>query len=248
MTERSSLWTMRILALAIAVALWFFLSWEKRENQSERVIQAPVTYNTADQMTVLDPVQQVDVRVRGDARRVRTLNPFLVNVLVEIKGTEPGSVEVTLSPEQVFVPEGVRVVSVNPNTIEVSLDRVVNKRLPVEIDLVGEPAAGASVGSPVAIPPAVELQGPESRIGQVEVVNTRPVSLNGHAQTFEETVSVIPPDPLANVDPGVVRVRVPMEPPQLSSDALQQTSPGGKGAAAEGNSGGAPRSNRRPPR
>jgi len=245
-SERGSLWALRILALAIAVALWFFLSWEKRENQSERVIPASVTYNTADQMTVLDPVQQVDVRVRGDARRVRTLNPFLVNVLVEIKQTEPGSVEVTLSPDQVFVPEGVRVVSVNPNTIQVSLDAVVTKRLPVEVDLVGEPAAGASVGSPVAIPPAIELQGPKSRIEEVDVVKTRPVSLNGHAQTFEETVSVIPPDPLANVDPGVVRVRVPMEPPQLSTEALQQPSPGAKTGKSGGGSGGGRKPGGRP--
>jgi hypothetical protein len=46
------------------------------------------------------------------------------------------------------------------------------------------------------------------------------VSLNGHAQTFDEMASVLPPDPLANVDPGLVRVRVPMEPPQLSTEAL----------------------------
>jgi len=226
-TERGSLWSIRILALAIAVALWFFLSWEKREDQSERVIQASVTYNTDPQMTVLDPVQQVDVRVAGDARRVRTLNPLLVNVLVEIRQTEPGALEAALSPEQVFVPEGIRVVSLDPNTLQVTLDRVMTKQVPIEVDLVGEPAAGATVGSPVAIPPAVTLRGPQSRIATVELVKTRPVSLNGHAQTFEEAVSVLPPDPLANLDPGVVRVRVPMEPPQLSNEALQGESANG---------------------
>ena len=247
MNERAWRWAMRVLALAIAVALWFFLSWEKRENQSERVIQASVTYNTAEEMTVLDPVQQVDVRVRGDARRVRTLNPFLVNVLMEIKAREPGPVEVTLSPEQVFVPEGVRVVSVNPNTLQVTVDRVMTSRLAVQVDLVGEPSAGASVGSPVALPPAVEVRGPESRIRGVKVAKTRPVSLDGHAQTFEETVSVIPPDPLANVDPSVVQVRVPMEPPALSEEALQGTNGAGEpgdgagDAAPKRREGGSPR-------
>lgn len=229
MTERTGLWAMRILALAIALALWFFLSWEKRENQSERVIQASVTYNTPDQMTVLDPVQQIDVRVKGDARRVRTLNPFLVNVLVEIKQQAPGPVDVALSPDSVFVPEGVRVVSIDPNTIQVTLDRMMAMRLPVEVDLVGEPAAGASVGTPVAIPPSVSLEGPQSRIEGLSVVRTRPISLNGHAQTFEETVAIILPDPLAGVDPAAVRVRVPMEPPQLSKGALQGNGGGGGG-------------------
>lgn len=220
MTERASLWWMRVLALAIALALWFFLSWSTRERQSERVVEASVTYDTANDMTVMDPVRQIDVRVRGGSRRVRTLNPFLVNVLVELPQTGPGPVDVALVPEQVYVPEGVEVVSLDPNTLHLTLDRVIEKRLPVQVDLVGEPAAGATVGEPVAIPPAVSVRGPQSRIENVTLVRTRPVSLNGHAQTFDEMASVLPPDPLASVDPGLVRVRVPMEPPQLSTEAL----------------------------
>ncbi len=220
MTERASLWWMRLLALAIAVSLWFFLSWEKRERQSERVVQASVTYDTAKDMMVLDPVQQIDVRVRGGSRRVRTLNPFLVNVLVELPQKDPGPVDKPLSSDQVYVPEGVEVVSLDPNVLHLHLDREVVKRLPVEVDLAGEPGAGAAVGEPVAIPPAVSVKGPESRLEHLGIIRTRPVSLNGHAQTFDEMASLIPPDPLASVDPGLVRVRVPIEPPQLSKDAL----------------------------
>lgn len=220
MSERMSLWWLRVLALAIAAALWFFLSWDKRERQSERVVEASVTYDTANEMIVLDPVRQIDVRVRGGSRRVRTLNPFLVNVLVELPQTEPGAVDVPLVPEQVYVPEGVEVVSLDPNTLHLTLDREISKSLPVIVDLIGEPAAGATVGEPVVTPPSVSVRGPGSRIEAISVLRTRPVTLNGHAQTFEEMASVLPPDPLASIDPGLVRVRVPMQPPQLSSEAL----------------------------
>lgn len=220
MNERAGLWWIRVLSLAIAVALWFFLSWDKRERQSERVVEASVTYDTAADMVVMNPVRQIDVRVRGGSRRVRTLNPFLVNVLVELPQTEPGQVPVPLAPEQVFVPEGVEVVSLDPNALDLTLDREVTKRLPVLVDLVGEPAAGATVGEPVIAPLQVAVRGPQSRIGAVSVLKTRPINLNGHAQTFEEMASVLPPDPLASVDPGLVRVRIPMQPPQLSNEAL----------------------------
>jgi YbbR domain-containing protein len=220
MIERGGLWWIRVLSLAIAVALWFFLSWDKRERQSERVVEASVTYDTAADMVVMNPVRQIDVRVRGGSRRVRTLNPFLVNVLVELPQTEPGSVPVPLVPEQVFVPEGVEVVSLDPSALDLTLDREITKRLPVLVDLVGEPAAGATVGEPVLSPVEVAVSGPQSRIGAVSVLKTRPINLNGHAQTFEEMASVLPPDPLASVDPGLVRVRIPMQPPQLSNEAL----------------------------
>ncbi len=220
MSEPVRLWGMRGLALAVAMALWFTLSWDKRERQSERVVEASVTYDTEEAMTVLDPARQVDVRVRGGTQRVRTLNPTVVNVLVELPQTHPGPVDVALAPENVYVPEDFEVVSLDPNTLHLTLDRLVTKRLPVEVDLAGEPTAGATVGTPVAIPPAVTVRGPETRIEGLRLVKTRPVSLSGRALTFEEMVSVLPPDPLVSVDPGLVRVRVPMEPPRLSTEAL----------------------------
>lgn len=220
MSEGATRWWMRVMALAIALALWFFLSWDQRERVSERVVEASVTYDTLNDMMVLDPVRQIDVRVKGGSQRVRTLNPFLVNVLVELPQNEAGPVDVGLAPDDVYVPEGVEVVSLDPSTLNLTLDRVITRRVPVSVELVGEPAAGASVGEAVIQPPAVAVRGPESRLENVTVVQTRPVTLNGHAQTFEEVVSVIPPDPLASLDPGLVRVRVPMEPPRLSEDAL----------------------------
>lgn len=220
MTERRNLWVIRLVALAIAVALWFFLSWEKRERQSERVIEASVTFDTVGDMTVLDPVRQIDVRVRGGTQRVRTLNPGVVNVVVELEQTEPGAVDVALAPDSVYVPEGFTVVSLDPNSLHLTLDRMVTKTLPVQVNLVGEPAAGAAAGTPVAMPPAVAVRAPASRIRDVTLVMTGPVTLNGHAQTFDELAPVLSPDPLASVDPSLVRVRVPMQPPQLSTEAL----------------------------
>jgi YbbR domain-containing protein len=219
MSERASLWALRALALAVAVSLWFFLSWDKRERQSERVVEASVTYDTAEGMTVLDPARQIDVRIRGGTQRVRTLNPAVVNVLVVLAQDEPGPFDVALTPANVYVPEGFEVVSLDPSTLHLTLDRVVSRRLPVEVDLTGEPAAGAMVGEPQAAPAAVTVRGPQSRLENIDLARTRPISLNGHAQTFEEVVSVLPPDPLASVDPGLVRVRVPMVPPRLSTDA-----------------------------
>jgi YbbR domain-containing protein len=217
-TDSKSLWVLRVVALALAVALWFFLSWEKRERQSERVVQASVTFDTAEGYTVLDPVREVEVRLRGGSRRVRSLNPFLVNVLVEVP--EDTDAPVTLGPDNVYAPEGVEVVSLEPNQIQVTLDREITRSLPVRVELTGEPAAGATVGDPSALPSTVNVRGPQTRLESVRFLSTRPVSLDGHAQPFTETVSIVSPDSLARVEPSLVEVRVPMSPPQLSEEAL----------------------------
>jgi YbbR domain-containing protein len=91
----------------------------------------------------------------------------------------------------------------------------VTQRLPVTPNLVGEPAAGAIVEEPEVFPNQVLVTGPKSMLARVESLTTPPISLEGHALTFEQQVPVLPPDPLIQiVQPSKVTVRVPLRQPE----------------------------------
>lgn len=230
MTERTSLWVLRGLALTIAVALWFFLTYDKRELQSDRVITASVTYEMAGERVVLDPIEQVQVRLRGPSRVVRSLAPFQVNVVVEVPPETESPLQVTLSRRNVYAPEGLEVTSIEPRTLELAIDDTTTIQLPVEVLLTGEPAAGATVGTPVSNPPFVTVSGPESRLENLDRVATQPVSLDGHATTFEERVDLESPEFLVSLEPLMVQVRVPLDPPRLSEEAEEALAGNGGGA------------------
>lgn len=219
MKERTRLWALRLLALAIAAGLWFFFTYQKRERESERVVQAAVTYDTPRGVMVLNPISQVAVRLRGGARRIGTLNPSLVNVQVQLPRDYTGTFEAALGTDDVFAPEGLAVVSIEPNALRLTLEAVITRELPVKVGLVGEPAAGATVlGSPLAIPGTARVTGPTSRVAGLRYLYTRVVSLDGHAQTWEEPAPLLAPDSLTQVEPAVVRTRVMLEPPRLSTE------------------------------
>lgn len=219
MKERTRLWVLRLLALTIALGLWFFFAYQKRERQSERVVLAAVTYDTPSGVMVLNPLGQVAVRLRGGARRIGAINSNLVNVQVQLPRNYTGTFEATLRPDAVFTPEGLTVVSIEPSSIRLTLDSVITRELPVKVQLVGEPAAGATtLGSPIAIPGTARISGPASRVAGLRFLYTRVVSLDGHAQTFEEPAPLLAPDPLTQVEPSVVRTRVMLEPPRLSTE------------------------------
>jgi YbbR domain-containing protein len=214
MSERASLWGLRLMALAIAVFLWFFGSVEKRERASEKVVEANITYSTPSGTVILDPVQTVRVRLRGRTSKIRNLNPFVVDVLVVIPEGRHGSLDVHLGPENVIAPEDLEVVSVDPNLLQLQLDREVSVMLPVLPRLAGEPAAGAVVGAIEVSPERVLVSGPESTLRRVRTLATSPINLSGHALDFVESAAVLAPDPLVKVvQPSVVSVRVPMQPP-----------------------------------
>lgn len=216
MTDRSSRLGLKALALVTALVAWFFASVEKRERISEKVIDAAVTYNLPRGTILLDPIQSVKVRLRGPDRYLRNLSPFAVDVVVDVSGATAGHVDVVhLSERDVARDKELEVLSLDPSAVTVRLDVESTRSLPVAPRIVGEPAAGAVPGAIVVQPNLAVVRGPQSLVASLDSVTTSPVTLDGHAFSFDQTVSVIPPDPLVRIiQPGAVTVRVALHVPE----------------------------------
>jgi diadenylate cyclase len=209
MSDSTRTWMLRLLALGIAIGFWFSVSFEDREALSERLVEASVSYNRPRGFVILDPVPSVNVRLRGSSKLIRQLNPYQVDVQVELAQTQPGTINVNLGPENVLMPEGLEVVSIEPNVIRVELEREISQHLPVIPQLTGKPPSGTVADEPEVFPNQVLVTGPESLLAKVQSLSTRPISLEGHITAFEEIVPVVPPDPLIQVvQPSKVSVRV----------------------------------------
>jgi len=215
LSERARTWALRLLALGIAIGIWFNASVEDRLVFSEKVVEAGVSYNGPRGFIVINPVHTVNVRLTGSRKAVRQLNPFQVSVTVELSQRQEGSASISLGPENVLAPSGLDVVAVEPGTIRVDLEREVTQRVPVTPKLVGKPAAGAILGEPEVFPNQVYVVGPASLISHLEALSTPPISLDGRNATFEEEVPVLSPDPLIQIiePPSKVSVRIPIQPP-----------------------------------
>jgi YbbR domain-containing protein len=229
-------WQLRILALFAALVVWFFVSLQDRERQSEKQIEANITYNVPRGVILLDPVQKVSIRLRGNANEIRALNPFAVDVLVDVRRTDRGIAEVQLGEDDVLMPRGLALISIEPNTLRLAIDREGTRTVRVAARVTGEPAAGAVVTSIQPFPEAVVVSGPESHIEVLEELQTSPIRLDGHALDFEEAAAVLSPDPLVRIQPGVVTVRIGLRPPGEREEDVPASPPAS-----------APRTRRNPP-
>ncbi len=217
MSERKSLWGLRLLALGLAVLAWFLATGERRESRTDTTFVEPfINYTTSEQMMILQSVEQVRIGIRGTSSQIQNLNPFQVSVSVDLRDAEKGAREVVLTARDVLLPEGLQVDSIVPQSIVVELDRVVQEIRQVEPALIGEPAAGAMVLRSEVLPPQVLIRGPESLLENLKSLTTGPVSLDGHALDFEERAQVVSPNAkIQIVQPMVVTVRVSLEVPTV---------------------------------
>ncbi len=155
----------------------------------------------------------VDVRVRGPFTALRGLQPEKLEAVIDLLNATPGEKIYRLAPEDINVPPEVEVIALSPGQVQVVLDNVAEKVLPVVPALSGEVAPGSQVVDVSVEPRVARVVGPATALGKMTGVGTEPISLANRAATFSATTTVLPDAPGVRVRQGqVVNVTVRIGP------------------------------------
>ncbi len=182
----ANLW-LKSLSLLIGVTLWYAVA---REQGAEFAFSIPLELrDVPDGLEVVEEsVQQVDVRLRGPSEILRGLTPQDLSVGIDLSGAEPGERVAYLTPSDVAVPFGARVIRVTPANVQIALDRTLERTVNVIPRVSGSPAEGFELAGITLSLVSVVVVGPASQIGSLEEVTTEPVSAEGLRQPFSRTV------------------------------------------------------------
>jgi YbbR domain-containing protein len=214
----------KILALAIAILVWFVFSAQQRERISERTYRIPLSVANVPAGTLIaSPLPAaIEVRLRGPFTALRQLDPGKLEAVIDLTGSARGEKIYRLETEDINVPPEVEVIAIAPSEIRVALDAIAEKTLPIAARLTGAPAPGYEVGQVTVEPPVARLFGPESALSRMTSVQTDPVPLADRAADFSVPATVLADAPGVRVREGqVVTVTVKLRPV-----AAAQPSPG----------------------
>ncbi len=209
MVERPAIFRnlgLKILALAIALIVWFVFAAQRRERISERAYRIPLSLvNIPPRMVIASPLPpSVDVRLRGPFTPLRQLDPAKLEAVIDLADAAHGEKLYRLAPEDINAPQDVEVIAISPAEIRVVLDTAEEKNVPIEPDVVGRPAAGFAVDEVLVEPRMARLVGPASLIDPMTKVSTDPVSLDERSASFSVPATVVPGAPGVRVKEGQV--------------------------------------------
>ncbi|MEZ0395142.1 MAG: CdaR family protein [Anaerolineales bacterium] len=181
-----------LLAFALALAVWVSAVTSADPDETRTYPGAvPIEYIGQDPGLVV--IGQVPQSVQLTLRAPRSVwNQLLANneairVVADLSGLDAGQNAVTL---QVQVrPQPVRVLEVTPATIYLSLEPLATRSLPVEVDLVGEPAIGYQVGELRLDPAQAAISGPQSAVERVARLQAS-LELSSAREPIERTVAL----------------------------------------------------------
>ncbi|HET6668648.1 MAG TPA: CdaR family protein, partial [Pyrinomonadaceae bacterium] len=203
-------WGVKLLALGITLALWMAVA----DFNKPRTIRVAVQLNFVRPPNLdisNEPPRTIDVELTGSRERLDNMRLSDLVATVDISDHPAGERILRLNNERVHMelPDGVKIESFKPTTIPIRLEPNLERQLPVDIKLEGQPAAGFELISSTAQPNVISVSGPASLIEKLQQAPTELISIEGKKGNFTALgVTIAIPDPRIEVENPVVDVAI----------------------------------------
>lgn len=182
---------LKVLALLITAVLW--LSVASRPVRQITMQNVPIEFRNWPESTNLTVSRYETLAARvyleGPRDIVESLRPSEVTVIADMTGVEPGVRVRPLTLDASRLPASVKG-EVEPRSIRVTVERVIEKDLPITPRFDGPPAPGYEVLGWVITPPTVRISGAESQMQEITEVSTETVRVAERTATFSESVAI----------------------------------------------------------
>ena len=183
-------WTLKLISVAFAILLWMFIMGERRLEVGYRV---PLELqNVPSGLMVANEVPSlVDVRISGPRTLQLKVSPNDISIVVDLSDLKPGLTTFKQLEERLNIPGGLRVTRLSPSFIDLKLERVKQKLVPIQVALVGHPLEGFKLESVKSVPNEVVIEGAETELKSISEVTTEDVDLNGVNEGFSLIVPLV---------------------------------------------------------
>ncbi|HBT84185.1 MAG: YbbR domain pair protein [Desulfuromonadales bacterium GWD2_61_12] len=182
-------WQLKAISLAFALVLWFSVMGERK---LEIGFTVPLELkNVPEGMMVASEVpSQVDVRLSGPRTMLLNLGPKDIRIAVELNELKPGLTSFRRLEERLDIPAGIKVTRLSPSFVDIKLERIRNREIPVKVVFSGRLAEGYRVARVVVEPATVNVEGADGELRELAEVQTDVVDLGGLSADRTLTVPI----------------------------------------------------------
>jgi YbbR domain-containing protein len=206
---------LKVLALTIALSLWL-----AGQRDIERSIEVPVEVRNlpAGLMLMDNRVDFVVLRLSGPRRLVSTFDAETLKLGLDLSAAKPGPAIFPLSSSSLNIPRGVTVSRITPPLINLRIEPVLRRILPVSVRFANKLAATHKIASLSVEPARVSVTGPADDVSGLALAETVPVEIEAARAVIKRTIRLSTDGKPLNFTPERVDVVVTVEPATLVKD------------------------------
>ncbi len=207
----------KLLSVCFAIAIWAFAPSPNKE-LTEVKFFVPVSYvNLPKNLEIVsDPLRSLSVSVELAKNELAQVHPSMFQVVIDLEDAYEGEKEYEITRKVVSAPDNIRIIAIEPKTVNLAFEKIIEKELPIKPVFLGEPARGYVLEQITMIPQAVRVKGLVSELGKIEELNTKAVNIEGIDSNIEMLVHILFPKSVTAVEPApeyfTVQINVGSEP------------------------------------
>jgi len=182
-------WPLKLAALVLSLMVWVIIA---SEETTSALVPVQLELEVPAALALTRPAPGVRALVIGSGRELIKLyaSPPVVRVVIPA-GAAPPRWRLAVAPSDIQVPRNAKVSiqDVEPREVEVEIDRMVQRAVPVALRGVVEPESGFALGgTPTLAPAEVRVSGPRALVFDLDSVRTESIELRGLTAPVEQRV------------------------------------------------------------
>ncbi len=183
-------WIKWLLALILAGGGIIVLLRADQTSQETAVLIPVIPENIPIGYTITDPdIKPVEIFIRGSERKIKLATDSKLQYRLDLSQTSPGFNSFPIKIEKILMPKGITIVKVNPTLLTLTLEREIEKEIPISITVTGKPASRYYITEIKIIPAQAVLRGPESILSPLKKIITKPVDIGGVGESFKKEIA-----------------------------------------------------------
>ena len=171
-------WVLRFVSLGLAIVLWYFVGGEDIVNKN---VMVPVEIINLPRDLVISNQfkKEIEVSVSGPRSLILDIGKRNLSRQVDLAQATPGTMVLENDNDVINVPRGVKVLRIQPKSVILSLDKMIQKQFPVNPVTVGVLAPDFILKEIRMEPDSISITGPQTVLSQFEVLRTKAIDIAG---------------------------------------------------------------------
>lgn len=199
------------VSVVIAIVLWGIVLGSRNVEVTKEIPLELIT--PADIVPANEIPDRIAFRLSGPKAFLRSIldrreEPIRVN----LTGAKPALVTYRFFSDNIRVPIGVKVLSINPTAILIKLEYLKRKDVPVHLEMRGTPPDGYRIVKAEIKPEVVRIKGAESRVDGITEISTTAVDVSNLKKNFEKEVPIDLMHYNVQLDSSLPRAFIEVEP------------------------------------
>ncbi|MCB0333758.1 MAG: YbbR-like domain-containing protein [Bdellovibrionales bacterium] len=208
--------SLKAWSLIIAVSLAYFVNSLSNSTVISLIVPVELRNLPESKVVLLPSVRQAQVTIRGPSHLMEGVGQSPPSFSVSIPREVGDHYSFNLQSENLVLPPGVEVLNIDPPEMELVLDDLVTRKVPVQVPRIGVLRDDFVLDKMLITPHEVTVTGPASEMDSLKSVETAAIDVRSIQETVSRTLILSTPGRYVKLEPPKVSVEVVVR--QLESE------------------------------